>query len=112
MRFFEHRVFHLIIAHRCCGLDHDLLGHTTGFGKVTFLSRFELRLHVRTKKFSKRWQVQGDVFNLFNRKDHDIDYAHESRIKDQNGVLQDALEENHFHPVEKRAARLTLSGTF
>lgn len=63
-------------------------------------------------QFDKRWRVRLDIFNLFNRKDHDIDYAYQSRIRDRNGILQDAIEENHFHPVEKRAARLTLTATF
>ena len=63
-------------------------------------------------KFSKRWKVRLDIFNLFNRKDHDIDYTYESRIKDRSGVLQDAIEEIHFHPVDKRSSRLTLTGTF
>lgn len=63
-------------------------------------------------RFSKRWKVRLDIFNLFDSKDHDIDYAYESRIKDGSGMLQDAIEEIHFHPVEKRSARLTLTGTF
>ena len=63
-------------------------------------------------QFDKRWRVRLDILNLFNRKDHDIDYAYQSRIRDRNGILQDAIEENHFHPVEKRAARLTLTATF
>lgn len=63
-------------------------------------------------KFSKRWKLRLDIFNLFDREDHDIDYAYESRIKERSGVLQDAIEEIHFHPVEKRSARLTLTGTF
>ena len=63
-------------------------------------------------QFDKYWRLRLDIFNLFNRKDHDIDYAYESRIRDQNGVLQNAIEEDHFHPVEKRAARLTLTARF
>jgi outer membrane receptor protein involved in Fe transport len=63
-------------------------------------------------RFNNHWKIRLDVFNVFNRKHHDIDYAYESRIKDSAGVLQDATEELHFHPVEKRAARLTLSARF
>jgi outer membrane receptor protein involved in Fe transport len=63
-------------------------------------------------QFNKHWRLRLDIFNLFNRKDHDIDYAYESRIRDRNGILQDVAEENHFHSVEKRAARLTLTATF
>lgn len=63
-------------------------------------------------RFNKHWKIRMDVFNLFNRIDHDTDYAYESRIKDNVGVLQDTTEEIHFHPVEKRSARLTLTATF
>ena len=63
-------------------------------------------------QFNKQWRLRLDIFNLFNRKYHDIDYAYESRIKDRNGILQDPVEELHFHPVEKRATRITLTGTF
>jgi outer membrane receptor protein involved in Fe transport len=63
-------------------------------------------------KFNKHWKLRLDIFNLFDRDDHDIDYAYESRIRDRSGTLQDSLEEIHFHPVEKRSARLTLTATF
>ena len=53
-----------------------------------------------------------DISNLFNRIDHATDHAYESRIKDNVGVIQDTTEEIHFHPVEKRSARLTLTATF
>lgn len=53
-----------------------------------------------------------DIFNLSNRIDHDTDYPYESRIKDNASVRQDSIEEIHFHPVEKRSARLTLTVLF
>lgn len=63
-------------------------------------------------RFNKHWKIRMDIFNLFNRIDHDTDYAYESRIKAHVGVRQDTTEEIHFHPVEKRSARLTLTATF
>ena len=40
-------------------------------------------------RFNKHWNIRMDIFNLFNRIDHDTGYAYESRIKDNVGVRQD-----------------------
>jgi outer membrane receptor protein involved in Fe transport len=55
--------------------------------------------------FSKTFKLQLDVFNLFDRKDHDIDYFYESRLPGEPAPMADV----HFHPVEKRAVRATLT---
>ncbi len=55
--------------------------------------------------FSKTMKVQLDVFNLFDRKDHDIDYFYQSQLAGEPGPVADV----HFHPVEKRAVRATLT---
>ena len=49
-----------------------------------------------------------DVFNLFNRKASDIDYYYESQLRGETT----AVEGKHFHPVEPRSARLTLTYNF
>ncbi len=49
-----------------------------------------------------------DIFNLFNRKASDIDYYYESQLKGEAAPVNDI----HFHPVEPRAARLTLTYPF
>lgn len=49
-----------------------------------------------------------DVFNLFNRKASDIDYYYESQLRGE----ATAVEGKHFHPVEPRSARLTLTYNF
>lgn len=49
-----------------------------------------------------------DVFNLFNRKASDIDYYYESQLRGEATPVAD----KHFHPVEPRAARLTLTYNF
>ncbi|HKA44045.1 MAG TPA: TonB-dependent receptor [Burkholderiales bacterium] len=56
--------------------------------------------------FSKKVKVQFDVFNLFDRKDHDIDYFYASRLP---GEPAGGVNDVHFHPVESRALRATLS---
>ena len=47
-----------------------------------------------------------DVFNLFDRDDHDIDYFYVSRLP---GEPPEGVDDRHFHPVESRAFRLSLS---
>ena len=50
-----------------------------------------------------------DVFNLFDRKASDIDYFYASRLR---GEAPGGVEDRHFHPVEPRSARLTLTTNF
>jgi outer membrane receptor protein involved in Fe transport len=50
-----------------------------------------------------------DVFNLFNRQASDIDYFYTSRLP---GEPLGGVDDRHFHPVESRTVRLTLSASF
>ena len=50
-----------------------------------------------------------DVFNLFDRKASDIDYAYASRLK---GEAAGGVDDIHFHPVEPRSLRVTLATSF
>jgi outer membrane receptor protein involved in Fe transport len=50
-----------------------------------------------------------DVFNLFNRQASDIDYFYTSRLP---GEPLAGVDDRHFHPVESRTLRLTLSASF
>ena len=50
-----------------------------------------------------------DVFNLFDRKASDIDYYYASRLKGEPAA---GVNDVHFHPVEPRTFRLTLSASF
>jgi outer membrane receptor protein involved in Fe transport len=50
-----------------------------------------------------------DVFNLFNRQASDIDYFYASRLP---GEPLGGVDDRHFHPVESRTVRLTLSASF
>ncbi|WP_416308677.1 TonB-dependent receptor [Neptunicella sp. SCSIO 80796] len=58
-------------------------------------------------QFGKNWGAFGlklELLNLFDRKDHDIDYFYASRLP---GEPADGIEDNHFHPIEPRTIRLT-----
>ncbi|MBA2961951.1 MULTISPECIES: TonB-dependent receptor [Ramlibacter] len=50
-----------------------------------------------------------DVFNLFDRKASDIDYFYVSRLA---GEPLAGVADRHFHPVEPRSLRLTLSANY
>jgi outer membrane receptor protein involved in Fe transport len=59
-------------------------------------------------KFSRELKVALDVFNLFDRKASDIDYFYSSRLPGEAIGVADV----HFHPVEPRTMRLTLTANF
>jgi outer membrane receptor protein involved in Fe transport len=83
-------------------------------------------------KISKNWRVRGEVLNLLNRRDHDVDYAYVSQITPAAGlglpatppitlagqeyvasvVNADAAFTRVMHPVEPVQARFTLRYSF
>ena len=60
-------------------------------------------------RVNDRWKLALDVFNLFNRKASDIDYVYASRLPAEPAA---GVEDRHFHPVEPRSTRLTLTANF
>jgi hypothetical protein len=56
--------------------------------------------------FNSSSRLWLDVFNLFDRKDDDVSYYYVSRLP---GEPPEGIADVHFHPVESRAVRLTLS---
>ena len=46
--------------------------------------------------------------DFLNRRHNDIDYFYESRLAGEAGPVADI----HFHPVEKRALRLSLTASY
>lgn len=59
-------------------------------------------------QLSERWRLSVDLLNVLNRKDHDIDYAYESRI---TSTATSAFT-NAFHPVEPFQVRFWLRRSF
>jgi outer membrane receptor protein involved in Fe transport len=59
-------------------------------------------------RYNPKTTLTLDVFNLFDRKASDIDYYYESQLKGEAAPVNDI----HFHPVEPRAARLTMTYQF
>ncbi len=60
-------------------------------------------------QFSRTTKLALDVFNLFDSKASDIDYYYVSRLK---GEPAEGVADRHFHPVEPRSVRLTLTTHF
>ncbi|MGJ8678903.1 TonB-dependent receptor [Paraglaciecola sp.] len=54
-----------------------------------------------------RWRAALDILNLTNSKAHDIDYFYSSRLA--NEPIGSATNDIHYHPIEPRTIRLTLS---
>jgi outer membrane receptor protein involved in Fe transport len=54
-------------------------------------------------------KVALDVFNLFDRKASDIDYYYASRLPGESAA---GVNDIHFHPVEPRSFRLTVTANF
>ena len=59
-------------------------------------------------KIDPKWRVHMDVFNVFDREDHDIDYFYASQLRGEAAPVDDV----HFHPLEPRTFRVTLTGYF
>jgi len=57
-------------------------------------------------QITQQFRAYLDVFNVFNSRDHDIDYFYVSRLP---GEPPEGVADVHFHPVESRAFRLTMS---
>ena len=60
-------------------------------------------------KINRDLKLALDVFNLFDRKASDIDYYYASRLQ---GEPAEGVSDVHFHPVEPRSVRLTLTANF
>jgi hypothetical protein len=59
-------------------------------------------------QINKNWRVTAEVLNLLDRRDHDIDYAYESRVTPS----AQASFQNVYHPVEPIQVRVGLTARF
>jgi outer membrane receptor protein involved in Fe transport len=59
-------------------------------------------------KIGKDLQVELEAFNLTNRRDSAIDYYYASQLAGELAPRDDV----HFHPIEPRSLRLTLTKTW
>ncbi|HEX8254440.1 MAG TPA: TonB-dependent receptor [Thermoanaerobaculia bacterium] len=55
-----------------------------------------------------RIRLDLDVFNLLDAETSDVDYFYTSRLRNETAAVDDV----HFHPVEKRSFRVGISTTF
>ncbi|HVM92924.1 MAG TPA: TonB-dependent receptor [Terriglobales bacterium] len=59
-------------------------------------------------RISETWRLSAEFLNLLDRRDHDIDYAYESRITPSAPSAFTGV----FHPVEPFQVRIGLRGSF
>jgi hypothetical protein len=59
-------------------------------------------------RFWNRYKLSAAVYNVFDSDDRDITYYYESQLANETAPVEDI----HFHPVEPRTLRVTLSGSF
>ncbi len=53
----------------------------------------------------KNWEVAVDCLNLFDRNDNDIVHFYESQLRGESAPRED----QHFHPIEPRMFRVSLT---
>ena len=58
---------------------------------------------------NNRWRLKLEVLNLFDSKDHDVDYFYASRL---SGEPANGVEDIHYHIFEPRQARIQASFLF
>ena len=59
-------------------------------------------------KVNRHLTVGLDLLNMFDSKEHDIEYFYESQLANESSPVEDV----HFHPVEPREVRLNLQYNF
>jgi outer membrane cobalamin receptor len=59
-------------------------------------------------RFNEKLKLSAAVFNVFGSDDNDITYFYESQLPGESAPVADL----HFHPVEPRTVRVTLTGSF
>ena len=61
-------------------------------------------------RFNRTWTLTAEILNVLDRRDHDIDYAYESRVRPSDPDPTGSTR--HFHPVEPIQARFAISARF
>lgn len=103
------------------GLSADNIGPWSGMLQMRYFgprplvednsvrSRSTLLWNLRAGyKINHDLKLSLDVLNLFNRSASDIDYLYQSQLRGEAAPVNDV----HFHPVEPRSLRLTLTAQF
>lgn len=67
-------------------------------------------LNLRAGYQRENWMFKADVLNLTNSDDHDIDYFYASRLGREASGLE--TEDIHYHVIEPRTVRLSVSYKF
>jgi hypothetical protein len=65
-----------------------------------------------TYKFNKNWSLVGEVLNVFNRRDHDVDYAYVSQITPAARLGEPATPPTTLAGQEQVAASINANAAF
>lgn len=68
-------------------------------------SRESFQVNARVGYRKKNWELAVDCLNLFDRDDNDIEYFYESQLRGEAS----ARDDRHFHPIEPRMFRVSLT---
>ncbi|MCK5922033.1 MAG: TonB-dependent receptor, partial [Methylococcales bacterium] len=62
----------------------------------------------------KGFRIEGNIFNLFDRRDNDVAYLYQNRLQGEvaGSGDQGGHEDIHFHPVESRTFRIQFTYSF
>jgi outer membrane receptor protein involved in Fe transport len=66
-------------------------------------------VNVRVGREGSRWAMYLDALNVFDSRDHDVDYFYASRLA---GEPAEGVEDLHFHIFQPRSLRLSLRLSF
>jgi hypothetical protein len=72
------------------------------------VSRASFLLNARTGFRHRDWELSIDCLNLLDRRDNDIEYFYESRLRGESSAVSD----RHIHPTEPRMLRVSLTRTW
>ena len=61
------------------------------------------------RQWGKHWSAQVEIFNVLDHRDSAIDYYYTSRLQ---GEPPGGVTDVHFHPIEPRSLRVSLSRAF
>lgn len=67
-------------------------------------------VNLRVGRQYSNWTIKMDVLNLLDSNDHDIDYLYESRLPGE--LSMQGVEDIHYHILEPRTARLSISYSY
>jgi hypothetical protein len=93
------------------GVAHSCASAPTAFGQVNGHGFGELNLNVQ-HAFASGWGVTLGIYNLLNTDAAAAQFWYVDRLQSERDLYPDGRADVHEHPLEPRAARITISKHF